>query len=512
MNDNLIDLENKPKFGKSEILLICCIVFQLTICLMPFHYGDGYFRDELYFIAMSNHLSWGNVDVPPLAPFMLYIVRSLFGTSLFTIRLLPAIIGSIIILLNYKIVKIFNGGFFALLLALIPITYFSISVGATYTYDRFDFLFWDLMIFSIIKLLTTEKKKYWIYFGIFAGLGLLSKITIVFLGSGIVFGMIFTKERKYFKNIHFWIAGLIALLIFTPYIIWNFQNGFPTVEFFSNYASGKVRPLSTFFYISEQFGIPIFIPLWLGGIYYLIFNKKGKMFRVLGIAYIIVLIECILMNQKPYIIFPFRPLIFVGGAVFLEAVLKKPKLLFLKVIYVGLILIYRIQTFPTIMPVLPLQTYLKYYGDTGVEVERIKKGLLNSYYANRFGWKELAEKVAKVYNSLPPEQRAKTAILTGNYGQAGAIALFGKKYGLPEPISGHNQYYLWGPKNFTGESLIHIGGTKEGLQYSFNEVKLMDRTTNKYGVVFEQNLPIFLCEEPKFKSLKEVWSTVKHYD
>ena len=512
MNENLINLDNKPKLGKSEILLICCIVFQLIICLMPFQYGDGYNGDELYFIAMSNHLGWGNVDVPPFAPFMLYIVRSLFGTSLFTLHLLPAIIGSVILILNYKIVKIFNAGFFALLLALLPITFFTICVGSSYTYDRFDSLFWNLMIFSIIKLLTTEKKKYWIYFGILAGLGLLTKITVVFLGSGIVLAMVFTKQRKYFKDIHFWIAGLIALLVFSPYIIWNFQNGFPTIDFFSNYASGKVIPLSTYFYISQQFIVPTLIPLWLGGIYFPIFHKSGKKFRLLGIAYIIVLIECILTNQKPYIPHPFLPLIYVGGAIVIERMLKKPKLIFLKIIYLILIIHFIVFALPTVRPILPLKTYLKHYGNPGINVEGWEMGSLPWNYASTFGWKDMVKKVAEAYNSLPPEQREKTAIYGDYYGRAAAISLFGKEYGLPEPICRHNQYYIWGSKDYTGESMIITSFSKEELQQDFNKVKFMGRTTNKYGMIYDQNVPIWLCEEPKFKSLKEIWPTLKYYN
>jgi len=148
-----------------------------------------------------------------------------------------------------------------------------------------------------------------------------------------------------------------------------------------------------------------------------------------------------------------------------------------------------------------------------VNVEGKKKGVLPQFLADRFGWKDLAEKVAKVYDSLPPEQRAKTAIFTGNYGEAGAIALFDKKYGLPEPISGHNQYYLWGPRNYTGESMIIVENTtKANLQKHFKSVKLMARTENKYCMPYEDHLPIWLCKGAKFGTLKELWPTLKHFD
>lgn len=500
------------RLEKTELLLVGCILFQLTLSLIPFNYGDGFFRDELYQIAMSNHLGWGYVDVPPLSPFLLYIVRSIFGTSLFSLHLIPAIIGSTIIFLNYKTLQIFEAGFFAFLASLIPVTFFSILLGSVYTYDRIDFLIWNLMLFTIVKRITTGNKRLWIFFGFLAGLGLLTKLTVLLLGSGITIALVLTQERKYFKDVHLWMGGFVALVVFSPYAIWNFVNAFPTLDFFSNYATGKVIPLSPIYYISQQFLLPTLIPLWFGGICYLLIDANGKKFRLLGIAYIVILAQCILLNQKPYIPFPFLPLILAGGAVFVEQVLKHQKLFLVKIIYVALSILFCFYVLPELRPLLPLQTYIKYYGNDELNVEGHHTGVLKQDYADRFGWSDLAEKVAKVYNSLP-EHRTETAIFASNYGEAGAIAFFGKKYKLPEPISGHNQYYLWGPRNYTGESMIVVAQTSEAdLLKLFNSVTLADRTANKYSMPYENNLPIWICKKPKFESLEKFWSNLKNYN
>jgi len=519
VNDEILNYKEKPKFGKIEILLICCIVFQLIICLMSVHYGDGYFRDELYQIALSNHLGWGYVDVPPLAPFLLRIVRSIFGTSLFSLHLLPAIVCAVVIFLTYRMVKIFGGGFFAGVFALIPITLYSCAYGSLYLYDTFNYFFWSLMIYCLIKLFLTQNKKYWIYIGIIGGLGLMTKWTILFLGFGIVSALIITTDNKhaiYQKHLYYiqlWIGGLIAVLIFLPYIIWNFIHGFPTLDFLSIYAAHKLIPMSALYYIKAAIlGTLPFFPIWFLGLYYFLFNSKGKKYRVLGIAFIVIFLLTVFLHTRTGVINAFYPVLFAGGAVVLEALLKSKKLIPIKIIYILFLICFGLYVLPTIRPVLTLKTFIKYYGNSGVNVEGHKKGVLPQGYADRFGWKELTQKVAKVYNSLPPKQKAETAIYTMDYGEAGAIALFGKKYGLPNPISGHNQYYIWGSENYTGKSVIMITlRSKTDLLKYFKSVKLMGRTNNKYCMPYENHLPIWLCTEPKFKSFKEVWQDFKNY-
>ena len=514
MNDRNVVLEKEHRFGKGEIFLICCIIFQLIICLMPFHYGDGYFRDELYQIAMSNHLAWGYVDVPPLAPFMLHIVRFIFGTSLFSIHLLPALSGTIVIFLTYKMVRVFQGNSFALAFALIPVTFFCSIFGSIYIYDVFDLLFWNLMIICLLQLIKTDNKKWWIFFGVCAGFALLTKITVVFLGAGIVISMILTKERKNFKCVQFWFAGLIALLIFSPYLIWNACNGFPTLEFFGNYTHGKLVHMSILFYLKEQVIImlPAF-PVWFLGLCYLLFAKKERNVKFFGIVFIIIFVLCVYKQTRPNLLLPYYTVLLAAGGVLLESILRSRLFLWFKGIYLVFMIGVLLYILPNYRPILPVNFYIKYYGNKGTNLEGQKKGILPQFLADRFGWKDLAEKVAKIYNSLPPEQRKKTVIFTENYGEAGAIALFGKKYDLPSPISGHNQYFLWGPKDYTGESMIIVqGNSLEHYKKLFNNVKLVARTNNKYCMPYENNLPIWLCTEPKFKSLKGIWSEVKGYN
>jgi len=263
-------------------------------------------------------------------------------------------------------VKIFDGGFFAGAFALIPVTFFSCAYGSIYLYDTFDFLFWNIMIFLLVKLFFSKNKNYWIYIGIAAGLALLTKITILFLGAGIVVSLLLTKERKYFVCWKLWIAGIIALLIFSPYIIWNFNNGFPTLEFFKDYASGKLIHMSTLFYIKTAIVSTLpFSPIWFLGLFYFLFNSKGKKYRVIGLTFIVIFILCILKHTRTNLINAYYPVLLAGGGVLLEYLLRNKKMIWVKIAYIIFMICMIFYGLPNVRPVLPLNAFIKYYGNEG---------------------------------------------------------------------------------------------------------------------------------------------------
>ena len=138
-------------------------------------------------------------------------------------------------------------------------------------------------------------------------------------------------------------------------------------------------------------------------------------------------------------------------------------------------------------------------------------GVLPQHYADMFGWPEMAETVAKVFLKLTPEDQAKCGIFAQNYGEAGAIDFFGRQYGLPKAISGHNNYWIWGPRGYTGDVLIIIGGDAADFAQVFNSVEQVQVFTHEYVMPYENNLPIFVCREPRI-TIGEVWAQVKHYD
>jgi len=507
---------SREKLLSEKAILIYFIILKFAICLYPFEYG--FFRDELYYIALSDSLDFGYVDVPPITPFLLAVVRFVLGTSFISLHLLPAVSGALVIWLVSLMVKKMGGGFNAHLLTLVCVTLAPIYIcfECMYTYDTFDKLCWTTVLYLMILLLKTENKKYLIFLGIAAGLGLMTKMTILYLGFGLFAALLITKNRKYFFTWQAWTGVVIALLLFFPYLVWQIKEGLPVLEYYKYYALEKTWPTTPLEFIKNQIVIMNLLaaPVWFLGIYYFIFNKEGKKFRVLGYAYIIVLIISICLRVKFYLPAPFYTVLFAGGAVFIEEFAQKREIRCLRKAPAIVILLTGLISVPFVRPVLPVE-YLLRFGKRGVYLgvrgERHSLGRLHQHFADRFGWDIMAENVAKAYNSLSEEDKSKACILAGNYGEAGAIWYFGEKYNLPKPISGHLQYYIWGPRGYSGEVVIAIGIDPEKLKEHFESVEIAVRHTCLVAIRYERYWWIFVCRGPK-KPLEEMWPSFKHMD
>jgi len=499
-----------------KAIVIYFVITKLILCLLPFEYG--YFRDELYYIVLSDNLDFGYVDIPPLVPFLLAIVRFFLGTSFISLHLLPAVCGAMVVWLVSLMVKELGGNLYAQLLALTCVTLAPIFLcfETVYTYDAFDKLCWTLLLYVMVLLLKTEDKKYWIYFGIVAGLGLMTKISMLFLGFGIFLALLMTKDRKNFLSWQLWIGGLIAFLIFSPYILWQIKEGLPALEYYRNYAIGKTWPTTPLEFIKNQIVVlnVLAAPVWLLGIYYFIFNKNGKKFRVLGYAYFIVLIICIYLKVKFYLPAPFYTVLFAGGAVSIEGFAEKRHFRWLRKIPAIAIFLMGLVSVPFVRPVLPIDLLIKVSGRgvyMGVKGERHRLGRLHQHFADRFGWEEMAATVGEVYNGLNEEDRSKACVLAGNYGEAGAIWFFGEKYNLPKPISGHLQYFIWGSRGYSGEVVIALGVDLEELKEQFNSVNQVAHLKCLLAMNYERYLLIYVCKGPK-KPLEEILLSFKHLD
>jgi hypothetical protein len=224
-----------------------------------------------------------------------------------------------------------------------------------------------------------------------------------------------------------------------------------------------------------------------------------------------------IVQAKSYMIAPFYSLLFAAGAVQIagkEGAGKRRR--GGAAAYGAILVLSGIVIAPFARPVLPVETFIRLSGgNTGLRQERLELRGLPQHFADRFGWPELAEKCRTAYVSLAPEEKAKAVFLTSNYGEASAIEFFGKKYGLPDALSGHNQYFLWGPRGHTGEVLIAFNvASREELLRVYLSVEEAGRTGTKYAMPYESGRPIFICRKPRppFPSLAEVWPKLRHYD
>jgi 4-amino-4-deoxy-L-arabinose transferase-like glycosyltransferase len=519
-------MDKRSVFSKKVWLSDAAIISYIALVNLALHLAViqnyGYFRDELYYIACSNHLAVGYVDQPALSLVLLRLIRTAFGDSFLAIRFVPALGNIALIFLTGLMAKELGGKKFALILASIagfaPTgNFFTFHI---YSMNFIDILFWQACIYIIIRLLKTGNPKYWLLFGAVAGLGLENKVSILFLGFGIAFGLLLTKNRKYLQSKYLWLGGVIAGFLFLPYILWNASHGWPTLEFMRNAEGTKNIANTPFGFFRDQLGYnnPLTLLAWLPGLWYFFFHQEGKKFRLFGWMYVALYALFTIQHGKDYYLASAYPILFAGGAVLWEKWLQPKSRFWLKPLLAGAIFFAGLILCPITLPILPVEKAAALFPKMGVNrsQERLTMGVLPQHFADMFGWEELAATVAKVYQSLSPDEQSKCMIYVRNYGEAGAIDFFGKKYGLPKATCGHNSYWFWGPPRWNGDVAI-IFGTSNDVQASlddlssfFQEVTYAAATSCQYCIPYENNRPIFICRGFKRGSFQDIWPREKH--
>jgi 4-amino-4-deoxy-L-arabinose transferase-like glycosyltransferase len=482
------------------------------------HYG--YFGDELYYLACARHLAWGYVDQPPLIALVAWLEHALLGDSLSAIRFLPALSGAAKVLLTGLMARELGGGRFAQGLAALCVLLAPgmLALDHFLSMNAFEPLFWMGCAYLVLRIIRTGNAKLWLCFGALAGVGLENKYSMLIFGFGIVAGLVLTRERRWLRSPWFWAGGAIAFLIFLPNLLWNIQNHFPFLELQANIRrSGRDVALSPLVFFGEEIlaMLPLSAPIWLAGLWYLFFHRDGKQFRVLGWAWAVTAGTIMMFSPRIYYLFPAYPVLFAAGSVVWERWLAGARAQWIKPVYVALMVLMGALLAPTLLPLLPPETCIRYAAAIHVQQPRIENhrlGPLPQLFADQFGWEEMAAAVAGAYNSLPADVRARTAIFGQNYGQAGAIDLFGPKYGIPQgsAISGHQSYYLWGPHGFTGESMIVMDDRPERLAEIFTTFRKVARVWHPYSMPY-QHFDVYYCEGMK-EPLSKLWPQVKKWD
>jgi len=339
---------------------------------------------------------------------------------------------------------------------------------------------------------------------------------MLIFGAGVVLGLLLTSQRRLLQSRWLWVGGAIAFLIFLPNLIWNIQHHFPFLELQANIrASGRDVPLGPVAFFTQEMVLmlPLTLPIWLGGLWFYFGTEAGRPFRAIGWAWIFTAAVIAILSPRVYYLFPAFPLLFAGGGVLWEQLLVRSRWMWLKFGYVSLMILGGAVFAPLALPLLPPETFIRYTKAIGLNqpaIENHKLGPLPQIFADQFGWEEMAATVAQVYNALPADVRARTAIFAQNYGQAGAIDVFGPKYGLPPAIAGHQNYFLWGPREYTGESMIVLDDREETLQREFASVRKAGHVEHPYSMPYE-HFDVFYCQG-MHPGLQEMWPRLKQWD
>ena len=461
-------------------------------------------RDAYLYIAQAHHLSFGFISIPPLLPFLIRIMEFFFGDSVFAMRLLPAVIGALSIIIIGKFVLDAGGKTWAVLIAGLaflfsPAFLRSNSLLQPVSLNQF---FWLLSSYFVFRLMQTKDTRYWLILGITWGFAFLNKYSITFLVLAFFLGLLVTPQRQFFRSRHFLYGMGIGFLIILPNLIWQYMHNWPVVSHMAELQKNQLVNVNIIDFVSMQFlmNMPGML-IWIAGLVYFLFVREVKHLRTLGFAYLFLILILILFRGKAYYTLGIYSMLFVGGGLFLEKYLTGYKAIFNYIILV-LMASATLIMLPFSLPVYSLEKMARFSRETmkyGMEgTLRWEDGQLHAIpqdYADMTGWKELSDIVLATYNRLSEEEKSQCVIYAENYGQAGAVMYHTHKRGLPEPISFSDSFVLWAPEKLTLEVFIYINDDPSDMYRFFGEVVETGKINNPY---FRENgVAVYLCKHPK---------------
>lgn len=499
------------------------MAYLFALAALALHLGCigqyGYFRDELYYLASTEHLAWGYVDHPPFSIAALWVIRHTLGDSLLAIRIVPVLIHAAAVLLAGRIARDLGGRRLAQSLAALAAALAPMLLGITHFYsmNAWDLLAWTLAFALLLRALEGGATRHWLLLGLVLGLGLQNKISVLWLGFGIFAGLLLTPHRRALRTRGPWLAAALAAALFLPHVIWQVSQGWPTLEFIRNAQRLKMAESGFTAFIGEQVLSmnPAAALLWATGLIYALLAPGGRRGRIFAIVFLAVfaVLASTGRSRASYLAPAYIPLFALGGLALERLWTARrwlrwvPVAVGVAVLGTGLLLV------PFALPILPVERFVAYQRAAGMEPgteERLEVGELPQHYADMFGWQEMARAVAEAWRALPEEDRARCAVFAQNYGEAGAIDFFGRRLGLPPALCGHNSYWHWGTHGFDGSVVLAIGGDPEQMAREFESVEQVGVIPGRYAMPYERNLPIHLCRGLRVP-LAEAWRGVRFY-
>ena len=482
-------------FIKSDIfVLILLAAAKLTLHLLT-NNQYGFHRDELATLHDARNLAWGFVAYPPLTPFLASIELKLFGTSLVGFRFFSALSQSIVMVIAGLMAKELGGSRRAQIFTALGtgIGILTLIQGALFQYVAFDFLWVVMLTYFTIRLLKTDNPRWWLAIGATSGLGMMTRYTMGVHVIGLALAVLFTQARKHLKSPWLWAGATIALIIFLPNIIWQVQHNFISLEFQTSIHERDVNVGRADGYFTDQLLManPFMLPFWIAG---LLFYFRESKCRMLAWMYLIPITVFFLMQGRGYYPAPIYPMLIAAGAVvferWLETLSRTTMLRYATLRWTAVLLGFIIGG----ILMLPLARINSAMWDISYAV--------HDNFSEQLGWREMNSQIANIYHALPADEKPHTGILAGNYGEAGALALYGDEYDLPQIISPANSFWLQGAPNANIDILIVVGYSKETAEEYFDTCVLTGEITNQYDVVNEEskNQNLFLC-----KGLRQPW-------
>jgi hypothetical protein len=444
-----------------------------------------YHRDEVYYLASGRRLAWGYVDHPPLTPFLYRVSDEVFGASLFGLRVLPAVLHGVIVIVTALIAREFGGDRRAQTVAAIAaaVSPMYLTTGHFLTTVTMELLLWALTILLVTRLVKGAHPRLWLVVGVTVGLGLLDKWTTLYLVAGLGLGLLLTPQRSIMRTP--WFAGgvTLALALWAPNLIWQADHDWPQVEM----GRSLREPIESLFTVPYQvifFGASSVFLLW-PALRWLLRDDRGREFRSIGIAALVVVVLVMATSGKPYYAAVFGTALLGIGATRLSHDRVRPSVVWMLGIGAAMA--------PFATPLLPEST-----------VAQLRK--VNPEVGEMVGWEEEVAAVAAVYDDHPG-----ATIITRNYSQAGAIELLGDEYGLPQPISGHNSWWWWSRPAGRSDVVISVGLPRPFLERYFGDVELVTVYRSPHGIENIDDGSEICVLRNQLSDWGEIWEDFRFY-
>jgi hypothetical protein len=449
-----------------------------------------------------------------LSIWLLSAWKALFGDSVHSIRVLPALCGSALIVLTGATAAQLGGGRWAQFLAGL-----SAAIGAVgliicgmYSMNCYDMLFWLGIYYLLIRIARVDDGKLWPWLGVVFGLGLFNKVGLLVLGLALVIGLLATRHRRFFADRRLYGAGVIAVLFLVPYILWNAANDWAALEFIENAKSGKIAHFSPLEFLTENIleANPATLSIWVGGLLWLFLARSARRYRIVAVMFVSTFVILVLQKSKPYYFAASFPVLLAAGGAAWES-WTKGGWRWVRWVLAGGLLAGAAVLAPMAVPLLSPEETVTYGRRMGIVPAAQEVGhtsALPQYFSDRLGWENLARIVSKVYKGLPEDDREGCVVIGRNYGHAGSLEYWSRRYELPPVYSFHNNYWLWGPPPGTGDVVIVIRGSREELGALFDFV--VDAGVAESPYAMESRMTIWVCRGLRIP-IEDLWADFKSF-
>ncbi|MEO5798057.1 MAG: glycosyltransferase family 39 protein, partial [Gemmatimonadales bacterium] len=496
--------------GELGLALVAVLIHLLVNLVTPYEIH----RDEFLYAAMGRHLSLFGMDFPPLIAILSQLERLLFGSTLFALRLIPALCHGALVLVTGQIARQLGGNQRAAALAAFTVLLSPLTLrsGSLFQPVVLDQLIWTVGYLLLALIAVDDRPKWWRWLGVVGGIDLLAKFSIGFFAVGAVAALLLSAHRQAFRTREPWLAALIALVIGSPSIIGQIVLGWPVRGQMSDLAASQLQRVTALGFISEQF---LYGPMmWLGlvGMVALFQAPQLRPWRLVAVAALTTALLLLVLHGKAYYLGPIWPALAAAGAVWVEPLAHRPRRWLVSAIAAVTAIFGVSLALPIGLPILPKIAMAEYASRTGI-TSTVRTNLgevapLPQDFADMLGWQTFAENVIDVWDSLPASERATAVLVATNYGRAGALDWYGPRFGLPPAICPCGSYWFWGHGDRAGAVTVIAGGDSTQLAPLFQELHAARVIEDAWRVKEEQRVTIWIGRGPKL-TLAKLWDLTK---